>query len=206
MKNKLLFFALLLSSLIAISQNSQPLTLKNNSDYIPETTQNDTILKLFKTTQLGKTKVSLRQNIEELKEISVKDPNNFYHFKKDSYGVADSIWVEVNKSKQIIAIYFSYDYAPEYSNDTAYIHELHKYQKIISPNGKEFVYTSQTVSYKITKWEYKTVRFELIEVNKAGKKRTYSVIFDNELYFQKLNGYKGNKSETSIELLRLGLN
>lgn len=149
--------------------------------------QNDSILELFKSTQLsGKKKLELQANISTIEDIVIKDSETRYHLKKESYGVADSISLEVNSKRQINAIYFYYEYAPEFSNDTAYIHELRKYKSVISPNGKE-----QEVSYKngairITKWESKNVIFELVEITEKGKKKAHSRIIDKKL-FSRLN-------------------
>ncbi len=166
--------------------------------------QTDTVVKLFRTTNLsGKNKITMAANIESLKDITIKDKGNFYHLKKDSYGVADSIWMEVNEGKQIIGLYFAYQYEPEFSNDTAYIHELHKYQKIMNSKGKEYVETANGKAIRITKWEEPNTRFELVELTQNGKKKVYSVIIDNALYFKKIKSKADlKKNNTSIELLK----
>lgn len=185
MKNILLIISILLSSKISTSQT-------------------DTVVKLFRTTHLsGKNKIVMAANIESLKNITIKDNDNFYHLKKDSYSVADSIWLEVNDAKKIIGIYFGYQYEPEFSNDTAYIHELHKYQKVMNSPGKEYVETANGRTIRITKWEEPTTRFELVELTDNGKKKVYSVIFDNSLYFKKVKSKIDlKKNNTCIELLK----
>lgn len=166
--------------------------------------QNDTVVKLFRTTTLsGKNKITLTDKIDRLKSIAVKDNQHFYHLKKGSYGVADSIWLEVNDAKQIIGLYFGYQYEPEFSNDTAYVHELHKYQKIMNSMGKEYSEAANGRTIRITKWEEHSTRFELVEITDNGKKKVYSVIFDNALYFRKVKSKVDLKSNnTSIELLK----
>jgi hypothetical protein len=145
--------------------------------------QNDTILELFKSTQLsGKKKIELQANISSLEKEVIKDSETRYHLKKESFGVADSISLELNKEKKIIGIYFYYQYEPEFSNDTAYIHELRKYNKIISSNGKEQKANYKDGEIRITKWESKSVIFELIEITEYKKKKCYSIIIDKKMF------------------------
>lgn len=167
--------------------------------------QNDTILRLFRTTHIGKDrKVSLQANIETIKDIAVKDAGNNYHLKRGSFGIADSIWIEVNNLKQIIGIAFLYNYDTAIVHETQYVHELKKYQKLIESPGKEYKYSTNTKSITITKWEDKATRFELIEIVEQGKRTTYSVIFDNELYFKKMKGSINlSQYDNSIELLKI---
>lgn len=202
MKNKLLLVAILFS-FIATSQNTPIIDLKNNSDYIPETPQNDTVLKLFRSVGIGDNrKLVMQSNISTLADITRDLGNNYYTLKKGTFGVADSMALEVNKEKKIIGIIACYDYAPEFSNDTAYIHEQRKYRKIIS-QGLEFQYSSLDKSIRVTKWAYKTTTFELIEVVTNGKKEIYSVIFDVELNYQKYkNVIDLKKNNVSLELLK----
>ena len=169
--------------------------------------QNDTILKLFRSVYLDKGhKLIMASNIDELSDITRKLNNNYYSLKKGIFGVADSMALEVNNNKQIIGIIAVYNYAPDYSNDTAYIHEQRKYQKIIS-KGREFHYKSKDKNIKVTKWANETTTFELIEIITNGKLEIYSVIFDLELNNQK---YKNiidiKKNDVSLEMLkRIGL-
>lgn len=170
--------------------------------------QNDTILKLFRTTHVGKgRKVNLQANIETIKDIAIKDQNNQYHLKKGSFGIADSINIEVNDSKKIIGISFLYNYDTALVHETAYIHELKKYQSLINSTGKEFIYNSKEKTIRVNKWEDKATRFELIEIIENGKRTTYSVIFDNELYMKKLaNSVDLSNNDISFELVkRMGL-
>jgi hypothetical protein len=170
--------------------------------------QNDTILKLFRTTYIeNKQKITMLESIETLKNVTLKNGNNHYSLKKGTYLVADSISIELNNLEQIISISFFYDYAPDYSNDTAYIHELHKYQKTINSKGREYQYISKSKSIKVTKWEDNATIFELVEVIINNKKQVYSVIFDKNFYYKKVKSCIDlNKNENSIELLnRLGL-
>lgn len=144
--------------------------------------QTDTMLKYFRVTILAQGKIALQANIETVKDVVIKHDAEHYYLRKDSYGVADSIGIEVSKANQIVAITFRYDYAPEFSNDTAYIHELHKFQKIIGSKGKEFKATSKGKSVTVNKWEDEKTIFELVEVIVNGKKqRVYSTLYDIEL-------------------------
>lgn len=188
MKKTILLICILLNQFIVISQN-------------------DTILQLFRTTYLGKQKITLQANIATIKDMVVRSDNNHYYLKKGTFGIADSMGIEVNSAQQIISILFTYEYAPDYSNDTAYIHELHKYQQLINSKGREYQYISKSKSIKVTRWEDKGTIFELIETRINNKTQAYSVIFDKELYYKKLKSCIDlNKSENSIEILkRLGL-
>ncbi len=144
--------------------------------------QNDTMLKYFRVTNLAKGKIALQADIETVKDIVVKDDAEHYHLKKDSYSNADSIGIEVNKDNKIVSITFRYDYSPEYSNDTAYIHELHKFQRIIASKGKEFKQSYKNKSVTVNKWEDGKTIFELVEVVRNGKKqKVYSTLFDIQL-------------------------
>lgn len=179
--NKLILIALLLTNLYGNSQN-------------------DSLLNMFRTLHLqNDRKVQIQSNIDKIKDISVKRSNDRYCLKNGSYGSADSIYLEVNQSNQIVAISF------QYKNDTAYKHELPIYKKFINSEGKEFQFTSKDLTIKATKWEGSTTIFELIEVQTNNKKEIYSVIFDKELYFKKAKGSNLAKNDNSIELLkRLG--
>jgi len=166
--------------------------------------QNDTILKLFRTVGIANgRKIEMQSNIEKMADITRKLSNNYYSFKKGTFGVADSMAVEVNSNKQIIGIIAAYNYEPEFSNDTAYIHEQRKYQKMIS-KGREFQCNDGNKIIRVTKWAYKTTTFELIEINMKGKKKIYSVIFDVELNYIK---YKDvidlKKNDVSLEMLKI---
>lgn len=201
------FFTLLLSLTVIVScyseQNketnptSEP--VKENKDGGPEC---DELLKMFHTVYLGKDKsIQLQKDISSLDGITNKISSNFYSIKKGSFGVADSMAVEVNSDNKIIAITAAYEYEPEFSNDTAYIHELHKYQKLLCKKGKEYEGKNTGASFKVTKWEAGNIIFDLVEVNKGGKKKCYSVIFDRDLYFKKLKPIIDlNGKDISIEL------
>lgn len=165
--------------------------------------QQDSLVKLFRKVQFHKKDIQLTDNVQKFKDIVIKDDPTNYHLKKGSFGVADSICLEANPGGQIVAFRFFYNYEPEFSNDTAYIHELHKYQKIINSKGREYTYSSGKVGYKVTKWEEKQTAFELIEVTRNGKKSTYSVIFDKAPYIKKLNCSEPKCTDTSLELLAL---
>lgn len=164
--------------------------------------QNDTLLKLFRVLHLSNKKINLQDNITKYSDIVVKSDPTHYHFKKGSYGIADSIDIEVNSANQIVAFRFFYNYEPEFSNDTAYIHELHKYQKIINSPGREYTFTSQQISVKATKWEEKQTIYELLEVMIDGEKRTCSVIFDKPTYFKTIKCAEIRNKDNSLELLR----
>jgi hypothetical protein len=169
--------------------------------------QNDTTLKQFRAVQIqnGK-KLILQSNIDEIADITRKLGDNYYSLKKGTFRVADSMAVEINKNRQIIAIIAVYNYSPKYSNDTIYIHEQRKYRKLIS-KGREFEYTDSNKLIRVTKWSNETTSFELIEITINGKKETYSVIFDTELNYQKYKGAIDIKSnDVSLEMQkRLGL-
>lgn len=165
--------------------------------------QNDTMLKHFRVTHLSKGKIALEANIETVKDIVVKDNAGHYHLKKESFANADSIGIEVNKSNQIVAITFQYDYAPEFSNDTAYIHELHKFQKIMGTKGKEFKANSKGRSVTVNKWEDKKTIFELVEVVVNGKKqKVYSTLFDIQLIETSEIKAERKKKDGSITIIR----
>jgi hypothetical protein len=181
-------------------------SLKQYMDTVPEC---DELLKLFHTVYLGNDhKIELNKDISSLSGLTNKLPNNFYSIKKGSFGVADSMAVEVNTENKIIAITAAYEYEPEFSNDTAYIHELHKYQKMLCKQGKEFKDGNGERSFTVTKWEAGNIIFELIEDNFKGKKKSYSVIFDKDLYYQKLKPLVDmNGKDISIEMYnRIGWN
>lgn len=166
--------------------------------------QNDTILKLFRTTYVGKErKISLQSNIETIKDIAVKEGNNSYILKKGTYGIADSIGLKVNNLKQVMAVSFVYNYDTSIVHETMYVHELKKYQKLINSTGSEFQYNNAGKSVKITKWYDSKTTFELIEIIDNGKLKVYSVIFDNELNYKKYKGIDFKKNTTSLELLNL---
>lgn len=164
--------------------------------------QSDTLLKIFRTAQIkNNKKLSLQANIDPLKDVTIKSDGEHYYLKKDSYNIVDSIGIEVNAAKQIIALSFLYGY------DTAYVHELRKYQKLMNSKGQEYLYYSKNKSIKVTKWEDQATIFELTEVIIDGKRQVYSVLFDSELYMKKFKERMDlRKNENSIELLkRLGL-
>lgn len=160
--------------------------------------QNDTLLRIFRTVHLQNgRKLPVQSTIDKYSDIVVKVNKNNYYVKKSAYEIADSMGIEVNNEQKIMAVSFLYNY------DTAYVHEQHKYQKMISP-GKEFIYNSNGRNIRVTKWYDTKTTFELIEIIENGKKQIYSVIFDNELYYKKYNHCIDlRKHENSIEFLRL---
>jgi hypothetical protein len=201
-------YLVLFASLLLISCNSgdgeKPVnatsdSLKQFMDTVPEC---DELLKLFHTVYLGNDhKIELNKDISSLDGLTNKLPNNFYSIKKGSFGVADSMAVEVNQENKIIAITAAYEYEPEFSNDTAYIHELHKYQIMLCNQGKEYKNGNQERTFTVTKWEAGNIIFELVEENFKGKKKSYSVIFDKNLYYQKLKPLIDvNGKDLSIEM------
>lgn len=162
------------------------------------------VLELFKSTAISdKKKIELQANISSLNEVIVKDGKQSYHLKKGSYSVADSICIEVNADQKISGIYYFYDYAPEYSNDTAYIHEQRKYQSMMSSPGKEAQANFANGSVKVTKWQSENVIFQLIEVNNNGVKKTYSTVLDRKLYTKKIDLKK--KASSIASLKKIGL-
>ncbi|MDP3558085.1 MAG: hypothetical protein Q8T03_12000 [Bacteroidota bacterium] len=167
-------------------------------DTVPEC---DELLKMFHTVYLSdKHTIQLKKDISTLTGIVNKLPNNYYSLKKGSFGVADSMAVEVNKDNQIIGITAAYNYEPEFSNDTIYIHEQRKYNGMLCKNGKEYFYTGKDTSFKVCKWDAGNIAFELMETIIKGKRQTYSVIFDKELYYQKLKPIDISGKDVSIEL------
>lgn len=168
--------------------------------------QNDTLLsKWFRSVGINDgRKVVVLTNIEKLASISKKEKDNYYVIKKGTFTAADSMAVEVNSNKQIIAIIISYNYEPEFSNDTAYIHELRKYRKLLNSNGTEYAFSSKQKKIKVTKWHDKKTIFEMVESIIDDKKNIYSIIYDKEQYYKKLSKRVDlNKNDNSIELLRL---
>ena len=165
------------------------------------------MVNLFRTVNINKHKLSLQTDIGKLADVTKQLNEDYYIIKKNTFSVADSMALEVNNNKQIIAIIISYDYAPEFSNDTAYIHEQRKYQIILNSIGKEYQFISKEKSIKVRKWHDNKTIFELVEIRKKGKTLVYSVIFDKELYYKKMNGcFDLNRIDNSIELLKgLGL-
>lgn len=165
--------------------------------------QNDTMLKHFRVTSLLSGKIELQANIATIKDIAVKHDAMRYHLKKESFTIADSIGIEVNNENKIVSITFRYDYAPEYSNDTAYIHELHKFQKIIGSKGKEFKASYNGKSVTVTKWEDKKTIFELVEEIINGKKqKVYSTLYDIQLVETSEIKAERKKKDRPITIIR----
>lgn len=180
------------------TENPTSQSLKQFMDTVPEC---DELLKMFHTVYLSdKHTIQLKKDISTLTGIVNKLPNNYYSLKKGSFGVADSMAVEVNKDNQIIGITAAYNYEPEFSNDTIYIHEQRKYNGMLCKNGKEYFYTGKDTSFKVCKWDAGNIAFELMETIIKGKRQTYSVIFDKELYYQKLKPIDISGKDVSIEL------
>ena len=165
--------------------------------------QTDTVVEMFRMVQFHKKEIGLAAMVDKYKDIAIKSSERYYFLKKGSFGVADSIGLEVNPANQIIAFRFFYNYEPEFSNDTAYIHELHKYQKIMKSAGREYLYKSANVSIKVTKWESKNTMFELVETTKNGKKKVHSVIFDKAPYFKTIRCGEIKNEDNSLEMLNL---
>lgn len=191
-KNPLLILFAIMIALVSCNSNNEEKVknpsaeyLKQIMDTVPEC---DELLKLFHTVYLSNDhSIQLKKDISSLNGLTNKLSDNFYSIKKGSFGVADSMSVEVNKANEIIAITAAYNYEPQYSNDTAYIHEQRKYNGLLCKNGKEYSYSGKDTTYKVTKWEAGNIIFELMEATIKRKKETYSVIFDKELYQLKLN-------------------
>lgn len=178
------------------------------NDSTPKVPECDEILKMFHTVSLSNHSIQLNKDISSLDGIINKLPNNFYSIKKGAFGVADSMAVEVNEENKIIAITAAYEYEPEFSNDTAYIHELRKYRKMICNQGKEYKNGNGERTFTVTRWEAGNIIFELVEENFKGKKKSYSVIFDKDLYYKKMSPTIDlNGKDLSIEMFnRIGWN
>lgn len=145
----------------------------------------------------------MRSNIETLTGITFKKSNNLFKLKKGSFNQADSIDLEVNKAKQIIAAYFYYDSIFVYGYDN----RVEAFTKHFNFDGKEFQFTSKDRVIKVTKWEDPITIFELVEITKNKIPFFYGVIFDKDLYLKEKN-LKINlkRNDNSLELLKvLGL-
>lgn len=193
-KKPLSILFVIMIALVSCNSNNEE-KINNSSSEYPELKEFldtmpkcDELLKLFHTVYLSNEhSIQLKKDISSLNGLTNKLSNNFYSIKKGSFGVADSMSVEVNKANEIIAITAAYNYEPEHSNDTAYIHEQKKYNELLCKNGREYSYSGKDTTYKVTKWEAGNIIFELMEATIKQKKEIYSVIFDKELYLQKLS-------------------
>jgi hypothetical protein len=157
--------------------------------------QKDTLLKDYRSVKIeqGK-KIILQSKIDNLADVIIKGKDNHYHLKKGTFIRSDSMDIEVNKNKQIIAIYANYD--------TTYNFLKGLYLKYIG-EGSETFYKSAKENIRVTKWQDDLTIFELVEITENGKTRKYSIIFDKELYFKSKKfpiDLKNNKN--SIELLK----
>lgn len=191
-KNPLLILFTIIIALVSCnSSNEEKIkdpTYEALEQFLDTMPKCDELLKLFNTVYLSNEhSIQLKKDISSLNGLTNKLSDNFYSIKKGSFGVADSMSVEVNKANEIIAITAAYNYEPEHSNDTAYIHEQRKYDELLCKNGKEYSYSGKDTTYKVTKWEAGNIIFELMEATIRRKKEIYSVIFDKELYQQHLS-------------------
>lgn len=206
-KNPLLLFSIIVLFLISCNNDKESKTTNQTSDslkqYMDTVPQCDELLKLFHTVYLSnKHSIQLKKDISSLNGLTNKLPKNIYSIKKGSFGVADSMSVEVNDKNQIIAITAAYNYEPEFSNDTIYIHEQRKYNGMLCKEGFEYSYTAPDTLLKVCKWDAGNIAFELMEATIKGKKETYSVIFDKELCSKVMDTKDNSGKDISIELHR----
>jgi hypothetical protein len=139
--------------------------------------QNDTMLKLFRTTTIqNQQKISLRSNIETLKDVADKRDIGHYYLKRKTYKKADSILIEVNNANQIMAVKFVYEH-----DDTPYADEIPFFQKIINSKGTEYKYSSKNKSISVTKWQDKSTILELAEII-IGEKNKPFLLFLTESF------------------------
>lgn len=158
-------------------------------------TERDTVFNRFRSITIqNKQSISLQSKIESIKEFVAKTTDDHYCLKKGSFVRADSIDIEVDLDKKILAIAFFYD--------TTYVSKKSIYNKPLGA-GREFLFCSESFTFKATQWEDKLTIFELIEVVLMGEVKVYSVIFDKALYLGKYKNCLGAfNTDYSYELFR----
>lgn len=139
--------------------------------FTSEAQVNDTAINKMRTFKIrnGNT-VSLQAPIDKLKEITVKSKPDHYYLKKGTFGGTDSIDIQVNKNKQIIAVSFFYDTVSTYS------YEVDLFNKHLNLIGKENQVNSGKKKIKTTKWEDKFTVFEMVEIKEGNKWKLHSVL------------------------------
>lgn len=181
--------------------DEQDVLYKRNKEFLDSMPKCEELLKQFNTVYLAAShKLVLGNSIDSVKQIVNRINPEYYSLKRNAFGIADSMAMEVNKDHRIISIVAAYEYAPEYSNDTAYIHELKKYQAMLCSNGKNYDYKKKDTSFTVTQWTAGNIIFELIEERLNEKAKCYSVIFDKELYSEKLRNLRLETQNISFEI------
>lgn len=146
-------------------------------------TERDTVFNRFRSINIQNQRtISLQSNIDNIKDVVVKSSYDHYYLKSGTFIRADSIDLEVNLDNKITAITFFYD--------TTYSSKKSIYNKPLGA-GKEFLFSSEDVTFKCTQWEDKLTTFELVEVTSKGKVHVYSVIFDKAMFVGKYKNCLG---------------
>jgi len=140
-------------------------------------TERDTVFSRFRSINIQNSQnISLQSDISSIKDVAIKSSYDHYYLKPGSFIRADSIDIEVNLDNKVLAITFFYD--------TSYTYKKSIYNKPLGA-GKEFLFSSEDLTFKCTQWEDKLTVFELVEVTSKGKVQVYSVIFDKALFVGK---------------------
>lgn len=122
--------------------------------------------------------IRLNGKISTLKSVSVPSSKDHYHLKKGSFALTDSIDIEIDRSKKIVAS--SYFYEP-----TAKYDEICDPFKAYLPNYSNYHYKSDSLEMKVTKWIDEYTVFEIVEIKRPQKSYVYSVLFDLKRYSKK---------------------
>lgn len=162
---------------------------------VAQMTERDTVFNRFRSIKIQNNQnISLQSSIESIKDVTVESTGDHYCLKKGSFIRADSIDIEINLDRRILAIAFFYD--------TTYASKKSIYNKPLGA-GKEFLFSSESFTFKATQWEDKLTIFELVEVVLKGEVKVYSVIFDKALYLGKYKNCLGAfNTNYSFELFR----
>jgi hypothetical protein len=176
--------SIIITSLLIIGINS----------LLSQMTERDTVFNSFRAVSINNNKtIALQSDINKLNDVVIKSGGDHYKLKDGAFIRAASIDLEVNKKNQIVAITFGYD--------TTYSYLKGSYSDL--GIGKEYLFNSDQMTIKTTKWEDALTVFELVEVITNRKIQVYSVLFDKTLYMEKINlHYSLADTDNSLELLR----
>ncbi|MBI3235363.1 MAG: hypothetical protein HYZ42_15230 [Bacteroidetes bacterium] len=122
--------------------------------------------------------IRLQAKSSTLKSVAVESSKDHFYLKKGSFALTDSIDIEIDRSRRIVAS--SYFYEP-----SAVFNEICDPFKAYVTDFSTYFYKSDSLEMTVVKWIDRLTAFEIIEYKTPQKSYVYSVLYDLKLYSKK---------------------
>lgn len=141
--------------------------------------------------------IRLQAKSSTLKSVTVESSKDHFYLKKGTFALTDSIDIEIDRSKRIVAS--SYFYEP-----SAVFNEICDPFKAYITDFSTYYYKSDSLEMTVVKWIDRLTAFEIIEYKTPQKSYVYSVLFDLKLYSKKHeNDRLFDTQNFSLEIARI---